>query len=179
MLPSKRRADPPCCAAALVASIGPQTTAFFDGGRHLWLALTFPSAADSFLLGTSHLRRHCGGGGGGGGSAVQCSATAAAAATAVLMLRRCSLCRGSVCRRRCSARRMRVCPSSCRRSRRCLASRLRPLSTGFCFHQPFPSSEIFRCLTNREELLRGMLCADHIGFHLFEWAQNFIACCRR
>ena len=33
-------------------------------------------------------------------------------------------------------------------------------------HQPFPSSEIFRCLTYREELLRGMLCADHIGFHL-------------
>ena len=29
-------------------------------------------------------------------------------------------------------------------------------------HQPFPSSEIFRCLINREELLRGMLCADHV-----------------
>ena len=46
-------------------------------------------------------------------------------------------------------------------------------------HQPFPSSEIFRCLTYREELLRGMLCADHIGFHLFEWARNFLASCRR
>jgi hypothetical protein len=46
-------------------------------------------------------------------------------------------------------------------------------------HQPFPSSDIFRSLTYREELLRGMLCADHIGFHLFEWAKNFLACCRR
>ena len=46
-------------------------------------------------------------------------------------------------------------------------------------HQPFPSSEIFRCLANRDELLRGLLCADHIGFHLFEWAKNFLACCRR
>ena len=46
-------------------------------------------------------------------------------------------------------------------------------------HQPFPSSEIFRCLTYREELLRGMLCADHIGFHLFEWARNFLTSCRR
>lgn len=46
-------------------------------------------------------------------------------------------------------------------------------------HQPFPSSEIFRCLTYREELLRGMLCADHIGFHLFEWARNFLSSCRR
>ena len=46
-------------------------------------------------------------------------------------------------------------------------------------HQPFPSSEIFRCLTYREELLRGMLCADHIGFHLFEYARNFLSSCRR
>lgn len=46
-------------------------------------------------------------------------------------------------------------------------------------HQPFPSTDIFRSLTYREELLRGMLCADHIGFHLFEWARNFLGSCRR
>ena len=46
-------------------------------------------------------------------------------------------------------------------------------------HQPWPSSEIFRTLSNREELLRGILCADHIGFHLYEWARNFLSCCRR
>ena len=53
----------------------------------------------------------------------------------------------------------------------------KPILAGLFMHQPFPSSEIFRCLTYREELLRGMLCADHIGFHLFEWARNFLASC--
>lgn len=60
-----------------------------------------------------------------------------------------------------------------------LARKLRDATIGLFMHQPFPSSEIFRCLTYREELLRGMLCADHIGFHLFEWARNFLASCRR
>lgn len=31
-------------------------------------------------------------------------------------------------------------------------------------HVPFPSSEIFRCLAMRTEILRAMLCADHIDF---------------
>ena len=54
-----------------------------------------------------------------------------------------------------------------------------PPLPGIFLHQPFPSSEIFRSLSHREELLRGVLCADHIGFHLYEWARNFLASCRR
>lgn len=49
-----------------------------------------------------------------------------------------------------------------------LARKLPSANIGIFMHQPFPSSEIFRCLSNREELLRGLLCADHIGFHLYE-----------
>ena len=53
------------------------------------------------------------------------------------------------------------------------------MSIGIFIHTPFPSSEIFRTLSVREKLLRGMLNADHIGFHLYEYARHFIACCRR
>ena len=50
---------------------------------------------------------------------------------------------------------------------------------GMFVHKPFPSSEIFRTLSVREKLLRGMLNADHIGFHLYEYARHFLTCCRR
>jgi trehalose 6-phosphate synthase/phosphatase len=50
---------------------------------------------------------------------------------------------------------------------------------GMFIHKPFPSSEIFRTLSVREKLLRGMLNADHIGFHLYEYARHFLTCCRR
>ena len=32
---------------------------------------------------------------------------------------------------------------------------------------------------NREELLRGMLNADLVGFHIFEYARHFLTCCKR
>eukprot|EP00584_Thalassiosira_punctigera_P006186 CAMPEP_0172526174 /NCGR_PEP_ID=MMETSP1067-20121228/1140_1 /TAXON_ID=265564 ORGANISM="Thalassiosira punctigera, Strain Tpunct2005C2" /NCGR_SAMPLE_ID=MMETSP1067 /ASSEMBLY_ACC=CAM_ASM_000444 /LENGTH=1201 /DNA_ID=CAMNT_0013309623 /DNA_START=51 /DNA_END=3656 /DNA_ORIENTATION=- len=50
---------------------------------------------------------------------------------------------------------------------------------GIFLHTPFPSSEIFRTLWCREDLLRGMLNADQVGFHLFEYARHFLTCCRR
>eukprot|EP01035_Chromulina_nebulosa_P020435 gene20435-26517_t len=50
---------------------------------------------------------------------------------------------------------------------------------GFFFHTPFPSSEIWRTLTFRGELLRGILAADQIGFHLYEFARHFITSCHR
>lgn len=50
---------------------------------------------------------------------------------------------------------------------------------GLFLHVPFPSSEIFRTLSVRDEILRGMLAADHIGFHLFEYARHFLTSCRR
>ena len=46
-------------------------------------------------------------------------------------------------------------------------------------HTPFPSSEIFRTIPVRDELLRGMLNADLVGFHIFEYARHFLTCCKR
>jgi trehalose-phosphatase len=46
-------------------------------------------------------------------------------------------------------------------------------------HVPFPSSDLFRSLSVREELLMGMLMCDHVAFHLFEYARHFLTCCRR
>ena len=31
----------------------------------------------------------------------------------------------------------------------------------------------------RDELLRGMLNADLVGFHIFEYARHFLTCCKR
>jgi trehalose 6-phosphate synthase complex regulatory subunit len=44
---------------------------------------------------------------------------------------------------------------------------------GFFLHVAFPSSEIFRCLSVREYLLRGMLSADLIGFQTANFARHF------
>ena len=44
---------------------------------------------------------------------------------------------------------------------------------GFFLHVSFPSSEIFRCLSVREDLLRGMLSADLIGFQTANYARHF------
>lgn len=60
-----------------------------------------------------------------------------------------------------------------------LSRRLRSANIGLFMHTPFPSSEIFRTLSIRADLLRGILSADHVGFHLYEYARHFLACCRR
>jgi trehalose 6-phosphate synthase/phosphatase len=46
---------------------------------------------------------------------------------------------------------------------------------GFFLHIPFPSYELFRTLTNREELLRGLLGSDLIGFHTFNYMRHFVS----
>ena len=52
-------------------------------------------------------------------------------------------------------------------------------SIGFFLHVPFPSSSVFRILPKREELLRGMLGADYLGFHTHSYLQNFRTCVLR
>jgi len=47
------------------------------------------------------------------------------------------------------------------------------LKIGFFLHTPFPSYELFRCHPNREELLKGLLGADLIGFHTFGYLRHF------
>lgn len=60
-----------------------------------------------------------------------------------------------------------------------LTRRIPMAKVGLFLHTPFPSSEIFRTLWCREDLLRGMMNADQVGFHLFEYARHFLTCCRR
>ncbi|KAJ5534707.1 hypothetical protein N7527_000961 [Penicillium freii] len=60
-----------------------------------------------------------------------------------------------------------------------LRERLPQAEIGFFLHTPFPSSEIFRCLTPREELLDGLLGADLIGFQTEEYCNHFLHSCSR
>lgn len=48
-------------------------------------------------------------------------------------------------------------------------------SLGFFLHIPFPSSEIFRLLPWRKQILEGLLEADLIGFHTYEYARHFLS----
>lgn len=53
------------------------------------------------------------------------------------------------------------------------------ISIGYFQHIPFPSFEIFRLLPWRMELLNGMLGADLIGFHTYDYQRHFMSCVRR
>jgi trehalose 6-phosphate synthase/phosphatase len=50
---------------------------------------------------------------------------------------------------------------------------------GFFLHIPFPPHDIFRLLPWDRELLRGLLAADLIGFHVRSYAWNFLDCVER
>ncbi|MFL5729265.1 MAG: trehalose-6-phosphate synthase, partial [Cytophagaceae bacterium] len=52
-------------------------------------------------------------------------------------------------------------------------------SIGFFQHIPFPSYEIFRILPWREELLRGMIGADLLGFHTYDDVRHFLSAVSR
>ena len=60
-----------------------------------------------------------------------------------------------------------------------LVRKIQDLHIGMFIHKTFPSSEIFRTISTRADLLRGMLNANQIGFHLYEYARHFLTCCRR
>jgi trehalose 6-phosphate synthase/phosphatase len=53
------------------------------------------------------------------------------------------------------------------------------ISIGFFLHIPFPSYEIFRTLPWREEVLLGLLGADLIGFHIYDYERHFLSSVRR
>ena len=53
------------------------------------------------------------------------------------------------------------------------------LQVGWFLHTPFPSSEMYRTLPVREELLRAVLKADLIGFHTYDYARHFVSACTR
>ena len=53
------------------------------------------------------------------------------------------------------------------------------MAIGFFLHTPFPSSDIFRLLPWREQILYGLLEADLLGFHTYSYVQNFLMTIRR
>jgi trehalose 6-phosphate synthase/phosphatase len=54
-----------------------------------------------------------------------------------------------------------------------LRARLPQAQIGFFLHIPFPSSEVFRILPWRKEVLTGILGADLVGFHTFSYLRHF------
>ena len=53
------------------------------------------------------------------------------------------------------------------------------MAIGFFLHTPFPSSDVFRLIPWREEILYGLLAADLLGFHTYSYVQNFLMTVRR
>lgn len=49
------------------------------------------------------------------------------------------------------------------------------IKLGFFLHTPFPSSEIYRVLPVRREVLLGVLQCDLIGFHTYDYARHFLS----
>lgn len=60
-----------------------------------------------------------------------------------------------------------------------LRKRLPDVTIGFFLHTPFPSSEVYRILPVRNKVLQGVLAADLIGFHTYDYASHFLSVCTR
>lgn len=61
-----------------------------------------------------------------------------------------------------------------------IVRRARPdVSIGFFLHTPFPAFEEFRTLPWREEIIRGVIACDLVGFHTRIYADRFLECCQR
>jgi trehalose 6-phosphate synthase/phosphatase len=61
-----------------------------------------------------------------------------------------------------------------------MVKKMHPEATiGFFLHIPFPSYELFRILPWRNEIITGMLGADLLGFHTFDYERHFMSSVRR
>lgn len=60
-----------------------------------------------------------------------------------------------------------------------LRERLPEARIGFFLHIPFPSSEVYRILPHKEEVLAGLLGANLIGLHTYDYARHLISSFRR
>jgi len=60
-----------------------------------------------------------------------------------------------------------------------IGSTKKNVKIGFFLHTPFPSSEIYRILPVREDLLLSVLHCDLIGFHTYDYARHFLSSCSR
>lgn len=50
---------------------------------------------------------------------------------------------------------------------------------GFFLYTPFPSAELFRILPHRTQILKGIIGADMVGFHSYDYSKQFVASCSR
>lgn len=57
----------------------------------------------------------------------------------------------------------------------CKARHFTHVKIGFFLHTPFPSSEIYRILPVRTEILKGVLGSDLIGFHTYDYVRHFLS----
>jgi trehalose 6-phosphate synthase/phosphatase len=53
-----------------------------------------------------------------------------------------------------------------------------PFNIGLSLHSPFPPSDIFRVLPNREALLNSMLACDLVTFDCFDYLNSFLSACK-
>ncbi|KAF2012175.1 glycosyltransferase family 20 protein [Aaosphaeria arxii CBS 175.79] len=60
-----------------------------------------------------------------------------------------------------------------------LRQRVPNIYIGFFLHVPFPSSEFYRCLSRRKEILEGVLGSNMIGFQSYSYSRHFSSCCTR
>ncbi|KAF4551436.1 putative glycosyltransferase family 20 protein 2 [Elsinoe fawcettii] len=51
------------------------------------------------------------------------------------------------------------------------------IKIGFFLHTPFPSPEMYRALPCRVAILEGLLAADLVGFHTYDYAKHFLTSC--
>ena len=58
---------------------------------------------------------------------------------------------------------------------RLLREEIPELNIGYFLHIPWPSFEVFRLLPWREEILSGLLGADLIGFHTYDYVRHFLS----
>lgn len=60
-----------------------------------------------------------------------------------------------------------------------IRDRMPNVQIGFFLHIPFPSSEIFRLIPWCKDIIKGLLGADLIGFHTFDYVRHFGESVRR
>ena len=53
------------------------------------------------------------------------------------------------------------------------------IKLGYFLHIPFPSRDIFRLLPWDNQVLKGLLGCDMVGFHIEDYCLNFLDCCAR
>ncbi|SHF68962.1 bifunctional alpha,alpha-trehalose-phosphate synthase (UDP-forming)/trehalose-phosphatase [Dysgonomonas macrotermitis] len=56
-----------------------------------------------------------------------------------------------------------------------IREKVKDVSIGYFHHIPFPSYEMFRVLPERAEILRGLLGADLVAFHTYDYMRHFIS----